>query len=40
MEETKEAEFLEPEVRPDFVEEMKKRSKELAKKVKDFKKHF
>ncbi len=37
---TFEEEFLEPELRPDFVEEMKKRSKEPAVKVKDFKKHF
>lgn len=37
---TFEEEFLEPELRPEFVEEMKKRSKEPAVKIKDFKKHF
>ncbi len=37
---TFEEEFLEPELRPEFVEEMKRRSKEPVKKIKDFKKHF
>jgi hypothetical protein len=37
---TFEEEFLEPELRPEFVEEMKKRSKEPVVKIKDFKKHF
>jgi hypothetical protein len=33
-------EFLESELRPDFVEEMKKRSKEPVVKIEDFKRHF
>ncbi len=37
---TFEEEFLEPELRPEFVEEMKKRSKEPVVRIKDFKKHF
>lgn len=37
---TFEEEFLESELRPDFVEEMKKRSKEPVVRIKDFKKHF
>ena len=35
-----EKEFLEPELRPEFVEKMKKREKESTVKVKDFRKHF
>ena len=32
--------FLEPELRPEFVQKMKVRQKEPTVKVKDFKKHF
>jgi chaperonin GroEL (HSP60 family) len=32
--------FLEPELRPDFIEKMNKRSKESTIKVKNFKEHF
>jgi len=32
--------FLEPELRPEFIEKMKVRQKESTVKVKDFKKHF
>ena len=32
--------FLEPELRPEFVQKMKERQKEPTVKVKDFKKHF
>ena len=32
--------FLEPELRPEFVSKMSKRSKEETVKVKDFEKHF
>jgi hypothetical protein len=35
-----EEELLEPELRPEFIEEMKKIEKEPTVKVKDFKKHF
>ncbi len=35
-----EKECLEPELRPEFIEKMKKREKEPTVKVKDFKKHF
>ena len=35
-----EKEFLEPELRPEYVEKMKKREKESTVKVKDFRKHF
>lgn len=35
-----ESEFLEPELRPEFIEKMGKREKEPVVKVKDFKKHF
>ncbi len=35
-----EKELLEPELRPEYVEKMKKREKEPTMKVKDFKKHF
>ncbi|MCK5548314.1 MAG: DUF2683 family protein [Thermoplasmata archaeon] len=35
-----EKELLEPELRPEYVEKMRKREKEPAVKVKDFKKHF
>ena len=35
-----ENEFLEPELKPEFIEKMKKRKKEPTVKVKDFKKHF
>ncbi|MCX6742203.1 MAG: DUF2683 family protein [Candidatus Pacearchaeota archaeon] len=37
---TYEESFLEPELRPEFIEKMKKRAKEPAVKVDDFKKHF
>ena len=32
--------FLEPELRPEFIEKMKSRQKESTVKVKDFRKHF
>ena len=32
--------FLEPELRPEFIEKMKQRQKEPTVKVKDFRKHF
>ncbi len=32
--------LLEPELRPEFVEKMRKRSLEKTVKIKDFKKHF
>ena len=35
-----EKEILEPELKPEYVEKMKKRAKEPGIKVKDFKKHF
>lgn len=35
-----EQEFLEPELKPEFIEKMKKRKKESTVKVNDFKKHF
>lgn len=35
-----EAEFLEPELRPEFIDKMKARSKEPVVNVKDFKKHL
>lgn len=35
-----ESEFLEPELKPEFIEKMRKREKEPAVKVKDFRKHF
>ena len=35
-----EKEILEPELRPEYVEKMKKREKESTVKVKDFRKHF
>jgi len=35
-----ENEFLEPELRPEYVEKMKEREKEPTVKVKDFRKHF
>jgi hypothetical protein len=35
-----EEEFLEPELRPEFIEKMKKRKKEPTVQVKNFKKHF
>ena len=35
-----ESEFLEPELRPEFIEKMGKREKEPTVKVKDFRKHF
>ncbi len=35
-----ESEFLEPELRPEFVEKMRKREKEPIVHVKDFRKHF
>ena len=35
-----EKELLEPELRPEFVEKMRKREKESTVKVKDFRKHF
>ena len=35
-----ESEFLEPELRPEFIEKMKKREKEPVVQVKDFRKHF
>lgn len=35
-----EKELLEPELRPEYVEKMKKRQKEPTVEIKDFKKHF
>jgi len=35
-----EKEFLEPELRPEFIEKMKKASKEKSVRVDDMKKHF
>jgi len=35
-----EEEFLEPKLRPEFIEKMKERKKEPTVRVKDFKKHF
>lgn len=35
-----EEEILEPKLKPEFIEKMKKRQKEPAVKIKDFKKHF
>ena len=35
-----EKEFLEPELRPEFIEKMKKREKEPTAKINNFKKHF
>ncbi|MFO7619204.1 MAG: DUF2683 family protein [Thermoplasmata archaeon] len=35
-----EKELLEPELRPEYVEKLKKREKEPTVKVKDFRKHF
>ena len=35
-----EKELLEPELKPEYIEKMKKREKEPSVKVKDFKKHF
>jgi len=35
-----ESKFLEPELRPEFVERMKKREKEPVVQIKDFRKHF
>lgn len=35
-----EQEFLEPELKPEFIEKMKKRKNESTVKVNDFKKHF
>ena len=35
-----EKEFLEPELRPEFIEKMQKREKEPTVKIKNFKKHF
>jgi len=35
-----EEEFLEPELRPEFIEKMKKRKKEPTVRVKNFNKHF
>lgn len=32
--------FLEPELRPEFIQKIKSREKEPTVKVKDFKKHF
>ena len=37
---TYEKEFLEPQLRPEFIKKMKKREEEPNIKVKDFKKHF
>lgn len=36
----KKKQHLEGELRPEFVEKMKKRQKESTVKIKDFKKHF
>ena len=35
-----EKEILEPELKPEYIEKMKKRQKEKTVKIKDFKKHF
>ncbi|MBU4032909.1 MAG: DUF2683 family protein [Candidatus Thermoplasmatota archaeon] len=35
-----EREILEPELKPEYIDKMKKRAKEPSIKVKDFKKHF
>ena len=35
-----EEEFLEPELRPEFIDKMKKREKEPVVEIKDLKKHF
>ncbi|MDI6888908.1 MAG: DUF2683 family protein [Methanocellales archaeon] len=35
-----EQEFLEPELRPEFIEKMRGREKEPTARVKDFRKHF
>jgi len=35
-----EREILEPELKPEYIEKMKKRAKEPSIKIKDFKKHF
>lgn len=35
-----ERELLEPELRPEFIEKMRKREKEPTVRVKDFRKHF
>jgi hypothetical protein len=35
-----ESEFLEPELKPEFIERMEERAQEPIVKVKDFKKHF
>ena len=35
-----EEEFLEPELKPEFIEKMKKRGKEETVKIDDFRKHF
>jgi len=35
-----EKELLEPELRPEYIEKMKKRQKEKTVEIKDFKKHF
>jgi len=35
-----EEEFLEPELKPEFIEKMKKREKEETVKIDDFRKHF
>ena len=35
-----ERKFLEPELRPEYIEKMRKREKEPTVKIKDFKKHF
>ncbi len=35
-----EKELLEPELKPEYIEKMKKREKEPSVKVKDFRKHF
>ena len=32
--------FLEPQLRPEFIQKMKERQKEKTLRVKDFKKHF
>ena len=35
-----EKELLEPELRPEYIKKMKKRQKEKAIEIKDFRKHF
>jgi len=35
-----EKEFLEPELKPEYIEKIREREKEPTVKVKDFKKHF